>query len=274
MGRVQQFYTLKQGEYEVKQNKTVTPVLKTVALGMIIVAALLYQVLVWFVWYRLAGYNHATLLIAQLGFAALAILLLARLRIHAKRIGLSGTDLLQALVGIALAYSFLLAVLLIINALGGGFQVFRQSYRPTAILDNWLLTGLGEELFFAGVLFNVLSARMRRRTPWLAVLITAALFALWHLPGYLAVALRTDQVGASILFDMLRNLVSWGIFGTIYICSENLWLAAFAHASTDYALLPVITNAPVLGLLFFLTVIAIAWWLGRKRRSSSAVIEE
>ena len=257
-----------------KQNKTVTPVLKTVALGMIIVAALLYQVLVWFVWYRLAGYNDATLLIAQLGFAALAILLLARLRIHAKRIGLSGTDLLQALVGIALAYSFLLAVLLIINALGGGFQVFRQSYRPIAILDNWLLTGLGEELFFAGVLFNVLSARMRRRTPWLAVLITAALFALWHLPGYLAVALRTDQVGASILFDMLLNLVSWGIFGTIYICSENLWLAAFAHASTDYALLPVITNAPVLGLLFFLTVIAIAWWLGRKRRSSSAVIEE
>jgi len=153
---------------------------------------------------------------------------------------------------------------LIANALGGQLWVFRQSYHPYAILDNWLLTGLGEELFFAGVLFNLMRKRVRRA--WFGVLLTAAAFALWHLPGYVAVGLHTGQVGAGILFDLLLNLLSWSFFGAIYLFSGNLWLTAFAHASTDFGLLPAITNSPTLGILFMSAVVAIAWWLGRRRQ--------
>nr|NIV39989.1 CPBP family intramembrane metalloprotease [Anaerolineae bacterium] len=157
---------------------------------------------------------------------------------------------MRAIGGIGLAYGLLLAVLLIANALGGQFQIFRQSYYGVAILDNWLLTGLGEEFFFAGVLFTLVQKRIRRA--WLAVLLTAIAFALWHLPGYLAIGLRTGDLGAGILFDLMLNLLSWSFFGTIYYLSGNLWLTAFAHASTDYGLLPAITDAPALGLLFML----------------------
>jgi len=229
-----------------------------------IAAAVLYQVLVWFAWYPLAGYDDTTLLVAQIGFAALAIVLLLSLRLHTEHLGLGGFDLLLALAGIALAYGLLLAAVLIANALGGQLQVFRPSYHPYAILDNWLLTGLGEELFFAGVLFNLVRKRVRR--PWLGVLLTAAAFALWHLPGYLAVGLHTGQLGAGILFDLMLNLLSWGFFGAIYLFSGNLWLTALAHASTDYGLLPAITNVPALGLLFMSMVVAVAWWLGRRSK--------
>ncbi|NIV33432.1 MAG: CPBP family intramembrane metalloprotease [Anaerolineae bacterium] len=232
-----------------------------------ITGAVLHQVLVWFVWYPLAGYDDTTLLAAQLSFVGLGIALVLSLRLHKERLGLGGVDLLRALGGIALAYGLLLAVLLIANALGGQFEVFRQTYYGVAILDNWLLTGLGEELFFAGVLFTL----VQKRTPraWLAVLLTAIAFALWHLPGYLAVGLRTGELGAGIFFDLMLNLLSWIFFGTIYHLSGNLWLTAFAHASTDYGLLPAITDAPALGLLFMLGVVVIAWELGRRRNSAS-----
>jgi len=71
--------------------------------ALVIAAAVLYQVLVWFAWYPLAGYDDTTLLVAQIGFAALAIVLLPSLRLHREHLGLDGFDLLRALGGIALA---------------------------------------------------------------------------------------------------------------------------------------------------------------------------
>jgi hypothetical protein len=43
------------------------------------------------------------------------------------------------------------------------------------------------------------------------------------------------------------------------------WMVVFAHASTDYALLPAVVDAPVLGLVFMLMNVALAWQLGRRK---------
>jgi membrane protease YdiL (CAAX protease family) len=53
-----------------------------------------------------------------------------------------------------------------------------------------------------------------------------------------------------MLGKMGVNFWSWLVFGAIYAISGNLWMAAFAHASTDYGLSPLVTNEPLIGLVF------------------------
>ncbi len=229
------------------------------------VAALAIQVLTWFVFYPLAGYNDVTLAIAQLAFFLLGVGLVFALRIGWRRIGLKIRDLALAVTGIILAYALILILLLLLNRFGGQLAIFRQQYHLYALLNNWLLTGLGEELVFAGVLFNLMIRIVDTRRRWNAVLLTAGLFALWHLPGYLAVGLRMGTLGFSLVIDLLLHVISWSIFGTIYLLSGNLWLTAFVHASTDYPLLPIVTDNPLIGLFFMAIVIAFAVWIRRRR---------
>jgi hypothetical protein len=82
------------------------------------------------------------------------------------------------------------------------------------------------------------------------------------LPGYVAIALKMGNSVGSIFFDILLNFISWVLFGSIYLLSGNLWLTAFAHASTDYALLPAVMQSPILGLLFMGLVVTLAWRSG------------
>ncbi len=230
-----------------------------------LLAAIAVQALTWFMLYPLAGYNDLTLTIAQVAFLLLGAGLLFAFRLDPRSIGLGGSAFLRGLGGIALAYLLLLGVLLVSNALGAQLSLFRPEYRLDAIFNNWLLTGLGEELVFAGLLFNLIDRARDHRRRWAAVLLTAAGFALWHLPGYLAVGLRMGTLGPGLAFDLLLNMVSWCFFGSIYLLSGSLWLTAFAHASTDYALLPAIIHSPLLGLLFMLFNVLIAWRLGKRR---------
>jgi len=48
--------------------------------------------------------------------------------------------------------------------------------------------------------------------------------------------------------------------------SDNLWLVIFAHASTDYAILPAVVNQPVIGLIFMGLLLVYAWRIGRSRK--------
>ncbi|MGC9469850.1 MAG: CPBP family glutamic-type intramembrane protease [Anaerolineae bacterium] len=236
-----------------------------VAIWVTIGAAFGVQILTWFVLYPLAGYNDLTLNLALAVTFLLGVGLIYAYRLGWKRVGLGLRRLLTALLAIAASYALVLVVLLILNALGGSTSIFRGSYTLYAFASNWILTALGEELLFAGALFTLVAARLPRSKRWLVVLLVATVFALWHLPGYVAIALRSGGLRPDIVFDLLLRLVSWGFFGTIYALSGNLWLTAFVHASTDYALLPVVVNSPLVGLAFMLLNVGIAWWLGRCR---------
>ncbi|MFW5987946.1 MAG: type II CAAX prenyl endopeptidase Rce1 family protein, partial [bacterium] len=131
----------------------------------------------------------------------------------------------------------------------------RESYDLYYFLDNWILTGLGEELLFAGLIFNLLLRKGKIQKTWLVVMIISFLFAIWHLPKHLAIMLNSGNVSFGFLFRLLMNVLSWNIFGWLYVKSKkNLWLVAFAHASTDYPLLPMIVKIPVMGIVFMLSL--------------------
>jgi membrane protease YdiL (CAAX protease family) len=86
---------------------------------------------------------------------------------------------------------------------------------PTDLLINLLLMALlpaiGEELFFRGSLQKVL-LRMNGK-PWLAILISSAIFALMH----------------STFFKILPIFVLGILIGAIYYVTQNLWYCILIH---------------------------------------------
>lgn len=233
----------------------------------VILAALLVQILTWSVLYPQVGYNDFTLAAAQLVFMVLGGLFAWRFRLGLRQLGIRGQDLLRAALGVGLVYVLLLVGLVLLNTLNGSTPIFRSEYSLYAWFNNWFLTGFGEELLFAGVLFNLFTRQFHHRKRWLAVLLTAGVFSMWHLPGYLAIGLRMDSLGPGLLVDLILPMISWCFFGMMYLLSGNLWLTAFVHASTDYALLPAITNQPLIGLVFMFMALGVAWWFGKRGRS-------
>lgn len=227
--------------------------------------------LTWFVLYRFAGYSHVTLTLTQAATLFLGILFVTIYRLGWRRIGLGVRDLGEGAAVAAVAHAVLLGVLLILRAAGNEVRLFRDGYRLDALFNNWVLTGFAEELVFAGVIFGLALVALGREcrfvSAWPVVILVAVMFSLWHLPGYIAVALRSGGLGFSLLGKLAIPFASWLFFGSIYVLSGSLWLVAAVHASTDYALLPAITDRPLLGLLFMLTNVALAWWVGRRRRS-------
>ncbi|MFN7037123.1 MAG: lysostaphin resistance A-like protein [Bellilinea sp.] len=228
-----------------------------------IFAALALQVLTWFALYPLAGYNEVSLLAAQSLFLLTGIILVGTFRLNWRSMGGHWKDFLRAVFGIGVVYGLLLMILLALKHSGADLTIFRHEYRFYPLLNNWLLTGFGEELLFAGILFNLLT-RFTRYQSWAAVIITASIFALWHLPGYLAIGLRSGLNLPDLALNLLLHLVSWLFLGTIYLLTGNLWLTAFAHASTDYPLFPAITTLPQIGLIFMFIVLAIGYLIKRK----------
>ena len=236
------------------------------------------QVLVWFALYPIAGYTEVTLAIAQLGTIAIAVSFLLIYR--PGPLGLHAGQLLRAAASVIVAYGLVAAVVLVLD--GDGAEVFRGSYSVYAIVDNWLLTGFGEELLFAGLLFTLVRGALAGRSPKIggegasvrnvaaAVGIVAVLFSLWHLPGYIAIAARAGRLGFGVLLDLFLPTASWLFFGTIYALSGNLWLTAFVHASTDYALLPAVVQRPAIGLIFMAANVAFAAVLRRYARVTTA----
>jgi len=222
-------------------------------------------IFVWFVFYRLAGYNQTTQTIAISANLFLGLIFMAVFGLGWQRIGLGIGRLWEALLAVAATYLVVLILVLVLRALGMNLPALRDHYSLLALAENWILSGLGEELLFAGVLFNVVPFRKANQGRWLAVVAVAIVFAFRHLPGYVAVGLRTGGVDVGIIFKLLLNMTAWCFFGAMYALSGNLWLTAMAHASTDYALLPAIIRVPVIGLVFMILLVVAAWWIGRWR---------
>ncbi len=235
------------------------------AVAISVAVAIGLAVAIWSVLYRWAGYGTTTRVVAHLAFFVAAFVLAARFRIPLRSIGLSGRDAAWAAGVGALAYGVVMGGAGAFNAvLGTEFTVLRSRYDPVAFFDAWILTALGEELLFAGVVFTLIAAALPRRRRWWAVPFTALAFAAMHLPGYLAIG----YPAASVLGRLALNAVSWSIFGAIYLLSGNLWLVVVAHAATDLGFTPLITNQPLWGLAFMALLVGGAWWHGRSDRQA------
>lgn len=227
------------------------------ALTVALVVAFAIPVATWTWLYPTFGYRPDTLAIAQTAVLVAAIVLVGTTGPRWRDLGLGPRSLLAAAAVTAVAYAAIVAVAAVLNAaFDAGFTLFRSRYEAGAFVDNWLLTAFAEELLFAGVLFGLARGLLTRRRAWLAVGLVALAFALWHLPGYLAIGYGAG----STLGRLALNLASWLIFGSIYALSGNLWLVVLAHAGTDYGLSPLVTNEPAFGLLFMAVLIAGARW--------------
>ena len=67
-----------------------------------------------------------------------------------------------------------------------------------------LLPAIGEELFFRGSLQNILERWTR--TPWLAIFLSSAFFALFHLSFYKFLPIFTLGLALGCIFHITRNL--------------------------------------------------------------------
>jgi membrane protease YdiL (CAAX protease family) len=249
---------------------------------IIYVVLLVKQIVIWFLYYPSLGYSEMTLGISQGVTLVLGIVFVFMFGLNFTRIGAGVRSLLEGVAAIVAVYLVFVLVVLIARAAGGSAPLWRDTYSISAFASNWLLTGAAEELLFAGLIFSLLCfSRKEQQTvgrEWSTVLIVALLFALWHLPGYLAIAVGAGNVSWGILGSLGLNLASWLFFGVIYLVSGNLWFTAFVHGSTDYGLLPSITTRPLLGLVFMLMCVGTAWLLRRfaghpAERASEPVID-
>jgi membrane protease YdiL (CAAX protease family) len=232
------------------------------------VAPIALYAFAWYVWFRSVGYSPASVVAIQIVGVVIAVCLMVAFRIRWRELGLGLRHLGWALVAGALAYALIMGAATGLNlAFDAGLRVLRPNYQLVAFLDNWLLTALGEELLYAGVVFLLAARWLGPRRRWLAVPLAALVFALAHLPGYLAM----DLAPASVAGRLGLNAASWAIFGTIYLLSGNLWLVVVAHAATDYGLTPLVTAEPLFGLAFMLVLVLAAYWQPRMASAKGVV---
>ena len=235
-----------------------------VALVVALVVSFAIPITTWFRLYPTFGYGSSTLSLAQASVLVAAAILVAASGLRWADLGLGPRALLAAAIVGAAGYAAIALVAGVLNAVfDAGFTLVRSRYEAAAFIDNWLLTAFGEQLLFAGVLFGLARGLVDRRRLWLAVVLVAVAFALWHLPGYLAIGYDAGPMAGRLAL----NLASWLIFGSIYVLSGNLWLVVIAHAATDYGLSPLVTNEPLFGLLFMAILIAGACWFPRPGRA-------
>jgi membrane protease YdiL (CAAX protease family) len=225
-----------------------------------LVVAFAIPVATWFWLYPTFGYGPVTLRLAQASVLIAATLLAGAAGSRWGDLGLGPRSLLAAVVVGATAYAAIMAVGAVLNAtVDTGFTLWRSRFEATAFIDNWLLTAFAEQLLFAGVLFDLARKILAPRDVWFAVGLVAVAFALWHLPGYLAIGYGAGPTAGRLAL----NLASWLVFGSIYALSGNLWLVVVAHAATDYGLSPLVTDEPLFGLLFMAILVAGARWSRR-----------
>lgn len=254
---------------EVYTIKSITQNESRFRLWWAITIILAQPIFIWYIWYRFAGYMQWTVNAAQLMIALTGLGLIIAAKLNWQKIGFGAKNLLAAVIIGFVAYAATILIGILLGYTESG-EVFRR-YTVGGFINGWIMTGIGEELLFAGALFNIviLSKEKMRGALWKTIIIVSLLFALWHLPGYIAVAhnIGTLNLG-SILGRLALNAVSWLIFGTIYALSNNFWLVVVAHASTDYPFTGLITEVPTMGLLFMSLLILGGWYSGRHHSMS------
>ncbi len=207
--------------------------------------------------YRQFGLSLLTTGAVLLLIGAVGYLGLRMEGITLARAGGSVAHIIRAVLALAGSYGLFLLLLMGLKSVGIVTGPILRSLTWQGFLDNWILTGGGEELFFRGFLLIGL-ARLVDRKPlaWRALLLSAVLFSLFHLPF----ALWAGKQGGDLALDLGIPLVSaLLVFGPAYLLSRNLWLVALLHGVTDYPIIPQIKDNPLLGLVFMVIALVIGY---------------
>jgi len=97
-----------------------------------------------------------------------------------------------------------------------------------AIWLNWIIgSPLVEEVFFRGI---VLKQELKSKPWWLAILISAICFTLFHLPSWIIVQ---HQAPMELLQNASSILVYGIVFGLIYWLSKSIWATFMPHAANN-----------------------------------------
>jgi len=103
------------------------------------------------------------------------------------------------------------------------------SFKPTMLLQDFLIVGLCEETMFRGYLLN----RLRKIVPTeqSALIIQAVLFALIHLPKYLTTYPALSLI--TIMGQLVTVAILGYLFGWLFLKSRSLWPSIIVHSVWD-----------------------------------------
>ncbi|WP_203648509.1 CPBP family intramembrane glutamic endopeptidase [Secundilactobacillus yichangensis] len=103
------------------------------------------------------------------------------------------------------------------------------TFKPTMLLQDFLVVGICEETVFRGYLLN----RLRKivDSEQTALLIQAVLFALIHLPRYLTTYPPLSFL--TILGQLVTVAILGYLFGWLFLKSRSLWPGIIVHSVWD-----------------------------------------
>lgn len=143
-----------------------------------------------------------------------------------------------------------------------------------ALVLGVVVTAVGEELLFRGVLLDALATRVSVPR---AMVVQALCFGLWHLAWPLALAVGPAAPPVPLPVHALGFVVVTGFVGGVYAVlawtTESLWTAMFAHLVHNASALFVHVQAggadraralAVALVLGYTALAALAWWRSRQ----------
>jgi membrane protease YdiL (CAAX protease family) len=157
--------------------------------------------------------------------------------------GLVARKLPTALLALPLGWAAIQLACSLPRLFGGGVTLGLPQATPSNIIGDFLGmfagTALTEEFVFRGLLFRELEIllRPRRGSTVIAVSVSAAAFALVHVPAYLAQPNRLEPsffLGCVLVSIVLCLLYRW---------TENLWLCVALHGLIDFRSLDFVHSA-------------------------------
>lgn len=229
-------------------------------IGLMYGAVFFLQVLIWFFFYRLAGYNDLIGALMALVFLMTAVVLALANDLKIQGVGLQPQYLVEALEILALAVVCVVIVGGALGIFGAPLSLLRPHYSFHAFVSSLFLEAFGEQLLFAGVFYHLIARGFEHEDRWQAVLVVAVLYGIWQLPGALAVAIDQHSLGANFLINATSPFLFWLILGFFYYFSENLWLAVLMHATLVYPLTGYLMHSFGMRALFVVVTGAVLYW--------------
>ncbi len=136
-------------------------------------------------------------------------------------------------------------------------------WAPLVLLDfagRWLAVGFGEEIAFRGYLHNKLVAQLSRH--WLALILAALLFGLWHIPG---AALQGNRAAIGLLLNSLVfGAISLALFNAPYEWTGLLPFFALFHGWSDFPLLANLQRPSAVGAVAGYLLLFLALWVYKR----------
>jgi membrane protease YdiL (CAAX protease family) len=181
--------------------------------------------------------------------------------ISMEELGLRWPKLLESLLLVAVSW----AVIIPLSDVVKGQSWLEQAGDPIQIVQQWMFVAFMEELFFRGYLtrrfMRVFQTRSPKYATLLAVLVSCAIFATYHIPNKIAQGFDPVEMLTSLLMLFALGVV----FSYFYLRSGTILLATLVHGSW---------NAPIIGaqsnelLILLVCALVLEGYLWVRRRRS------